>query len=161
MRTLAAFAVLLLVTACQAPPAEMTEAEIAQIEAEVMAFEESKAAAFSTLDPDRLMEFWADGDISTLNFGEDRIIGQEGLRAFYENLLPSWAETQMSWLPGCTIDVLSPELALFQGTVRQPITNQEGVSYVEQVNFTELLRNIDGEWKIQRSHASGRVVRES
>jgi uncharacterized protein (TIGR02246 family) len=35
MRTLAAVAVLLLVAACQAPPAEMNEAEIAQIEAEV------------------------------------------------------------------------------------------------------------------------------
>jgi ketosteroid isomerase-like protein len=34
MRTLAAFAILLLVAACQAPPAEMTEAEMAQIEAE-------------------------------------------------------------------------------------------------------------------------------
>ena len=36
MRTIAAFAVLLIVAACQAPPpAEMTEAEIAQYEAEV------------------------------------------------------------------------------------------------------------------------------
>jgi len=36
MRTLAAVSVLLLVAACQAPPAEMTETEVAQIEAEVM-----------------------------------------------------------------------------------------------------------------------------
>lgn len=35
MRTLAAFSVLLLVAACQAPPPEMTEAEAAQHEAEV------------------------------------------------------------------------------------------------------------------------------
>ncbi len=35
MRALPALAVLLLVSACQAPPPEMTEAEIAQIEADV------------------------------------------------------------------------------------------------------------------------------
>jgi ketosteroid isomerase-like protein len=142
-----------------APP-EMTEAEIAQIEGEVMAFEEGKPAAFSTLDPDRLMELWADAEISSVSFGEDRIIGHEAMQAFYENLLPTWAETQMEWLPGSTIQVLSPELALFQGTVRQATTNQEGVSYVQHVHFTDLLRKMDGEWKIQRNHVSGRVVPE-
>ena len=46
MRTLAAFAVLLLVAACQAPPPEMTEAEIAQAEAEVIQAIESRTDAY-------------------------------------------------------------------------------------------------------------------
>jgi ketosteroid isomerase-like protein len=146
-------------TSSTAPP-EMTDAEIAQIEAEVMAFEERKAAAFSTLDPDRLMDFWADGEISLFNFDQDRYVGQEEIRAFYEDLFGTWAQTQMEWLPGSTIDVLSPDLALFLGSVRQPLTYQEGGNYVAYVHFTDLLRKIDGEWKTQRSHASGRVVRE-
>ena len=41
MRTLVAFSVLVLVAGCQIPPPEMTEAEIAQIEAEVMEFAEA------------------------------------------------------------------------------------------------------------------------
>jgi ketosteroid isomerase-like protein len=160
MKLLAGFSVLLFVTACQTPPAEMTEAEIAQIETEVMAFEESKAAAFSTLDPDRLMELWADGEISSVSFGEDRIVGRGEMQAFYENLLPNWAETKLEWLPESTIDVLAPDLVLFQGTARQATTNQEGSSYVQHVHFTELLRKMDGEWKIRRNHVSGRVIPE-
>jgi hypothetical protein len=41
MRKTAALAVLMTVAACQAPPAEMTEAEIAEIEAEVMGWAEA------------------------------------------------------------------------------------------------------------------------
>ena len=48
--------------------AEMTEAQIAQIEAEVMAFEESKLPAFAALDADRLMGLWTDGNISSVSF---------------------------------------------------------------------------------------------
>ena len=53
MRTLAAFAVLLLVAACQTPPAEMTDAERAQIEAEVTGM------------ANRLMDLWNTGDWET------------------------------------------------------------------------------------------------
>ena len=159
MRGFLAVAVLCF-AACQAPPAEMTEAEIAQIEAEVTAFQEGKAEAYSTLDPDQVMALWADGEISQVSFGLDRIIGQEEMQAFFENLLSTWTESQMAWLPGSTIEVLSPDLALFQGTVRHATTNQEGVSRVQHVHFTDLLRKMDGEWKIQRNHVSGRVVPE-
>ena len=50
MRAFAAFFVLLLVVGCQAPPVEMTEAEIAQIEAEVMEWLREGAALVREYD---------------------------------------------------------------------------------------------------------------
>ena len=151
------FAVLMLATACRAAPPEMTEGEIAQIEAEVMAFAGTHIKAFMDLDADQLMDLWVDGNISSVSFSE-RIVGAEDMMAFYDNLVSGWAETRMEWLPGSVVDVLSPDWALFQGTTEQATTNLEGVSFVQHVHFTDLLKKVDGEWKIQRNHVSGGVV---
>jgi ketosteroid isomerase-like protein len=135
----------------------MTETQIAQIEAEVMAFEENKLPAFMALDADRLMGLWVGGDISSVSFAE-RIVGLEAMRTFYEQLVASWAETRMEWMPGSVVDVIAPDLALFQGTARQATTNEDGVSYVQNVHFTDFLKKVEGEWRIQRNHVSGGVV---
>ena len=55
MRTLAAFAVMLLVAACQTAPPEMTEAEIAQIEAEVMEAMEASVDGWRQGSAERIM----------------------------------------------------------------------------------------------------------
>lgn len=151
-------AAFLLYSSPTAPP-EMTEADRARIEAEVMAFADSHIQAFMALDAERLMDFWIAGDISSVSFAQ-RIVGADDMRAFYESLVSSWAETQMEWLPGSTVDVLSPDLALFQGTTRQATTNQEGESFVQHVHFTDLLEKVDNSWKIRRNHVSGGVVTE-
>ena len=62
MRTLAAFAVLLLVAACQSAPPEMTEAEIAQIEADAIQEIQSRTDDFWEAvlsgDAETVASFW-------------------------------------------------------------------------------------------------------
>ena len=58
MRTLSAFAVLLLFAACQTGPPEMTEAEIAQIEAEVLVAMEANFEGWRQSDVAMIMEGW-------------------------------------------------------------------------------------------------------
>lgn len=74
MRTLAAIAVLFLVAACQAPPPEMTDAEIAQIEAETTRAISDRWTAFwettQAGDFDGWADFWT-SDIRMLQPGVD------------------------------------------------------------------------------------------
>jgi ketosteroid isomerase-like protein len=74
MRTLAAFAVLFLVAACQAPPAEMTEAERAQYEAEVIQAIESRIDAFY----EALLQ--GDAQTATSFWTSDALVLMPGLR---------------------------------------------------------------------------------
>jgi ketosteroid isomerase-like protein len=138
-------------------PTQMTEAEIAQIEAEVMAFAEDHLATFEALDADRLTGYWVEGNITSVSFAE-RIVGPEEMAAFYENLVGGWATNDGEWLPGSVVDVISTDMALFQGTARQETTTPEGGSRLMNLHFTHFLKKIDGTWKIQRNHVSGGVV---
>ena len=62
------------------------------------------------------------------------------------------------WLPGSVVDVISPSMALFQGTVTSDVTMPDGEAFVQHVHHTILLAKVDGSWKIQRRHVSGGVV---
>lgn len=157
MRALPAVAVLLLVSACQAPPSQMTDAEKAQIEAEVSEWAEGFLAAFGELNPDRLMRLWVGENISSVSGGL-RLTSAAELDGFYQNLVAGWASVEMEWLPGAVVDVLSPDIALFQGTARQVAVDPEGVRGVGDVHFTNLLKKVEGAWKIQRNHVSWIVV---
>ena len=138
-------------------PVEMTEAEVAQVEAEVMAFAEDHLSAFEALDADRLTGYWVQDNVTSVSFAE-RIVGLEDMALFYENLVARWASNEMEWLPGSVVDVIASDVALFQGTARQATTSPEGESQVMEVHFTHFLRKMDGTWKIQRNHVSGGVV---
>jgi ketosteroid isomerase-like protein len=126
-------------------PTQMTEAEIAQIEAEVMAFAEDHLATFEALDADRLTGYWVEGNITSVSFAE-RIVGPEEMAAFYENLVGGWATNDGEWLPGSVVEA------------RQETTTPEGGSRLMNLHFTHFLKKIDGTWKIQRNHVSGGVV---
>jgi len=136
---------------------EMTPAEIAQIEAEVMAFSDDWAAAFNEMNADRLAAYWVQENVSSVSFA-DRRVGIEEISAAYPDLFSGRVSTNQEWLPGRVVDVLSPTAALFHGTVRSEITPSEGDAFVQHVHFTHLLRKVDGTWKLQRNHVSGGVV---
>ncbi len=114
MRALAAVAVLLLVFACQAPPpAEMTEAEIAQIEAEVMQFSEAWMDVWAKNDceagavflhPDNLSFLWSGQALNRAEWLEACI----PIVANRESFSGSWTET--------SVQVLSRDAAVFVGT---------------------------------------------
>jgi len=137
-------------------PAEMTEAEIAQIEAEVLEFAEAHLSAFGELDADLLMSFWLEDNISSVSFVQ-RMAGTEEMSAFFDGLVASWQQTNAEWQPGSIVDVISPTMALFQGTSRQEVAFSDGRELVQRVHFTHFLRKVQGEWRIQRNHVSGGV----
>jgi hypothetical protein len=115
MRALVAVVLLALISACQAPPAEMTEAEIAQVEAEVMEWAEGFLDAWRgdtrtgceanlvRVHPDHVVFLrggeprrkadWLDWCLST-NAGLEDFIGE-------------WTDKQ--------VRVLSPDAAVFLG----------------------------------------------
>jgi len=142
MKRLIAVVGLVLLVGCQAPPAEMTEAEIAQIEAEVMEFADTHLAAFSELDTDLLLSFWMDDDISSVSFAQ-RAVGTGELSAFFDGLVASWQQTESAWQPGSIVDVISPTMALFQGTNRQDVSFTDGRELVQRIHFTHFLKKIN------------------
>ncbi len=139
-----------------APP-EKTEDEIAQIQAEVIAFEEDRVDAFEERSANRLLEGWYDHDVFEVSFAE-RLAGRKETGAFYEELASRWASVEMEWMPGSTVDVISPTVALFQGTARFATTNPAGGSALQNLHIAQFLRKVDGIWKIQLEHASGGVI---
>jgi len=143
----------------EAPPAGMTEAEIAQVEAEVMDWAEDLSTAYEQLSRDRLAGYWLQENVSSVSFAE-RAVGLEEIAAIIQNLMANRASIDQEWLPGSVVDVLSPTMALFQGTMRSSVTTPDGNAFVQRVHHTILLKKVDGSWKIQRSHVSGGVVQE-
>ena len=95
MRTLAAFAVLMLVTGCQAPPAEMTEAEIAQIKAEVLSMGDQWLAAVNDVDPDGFLDlFDPAGTHATDGY---HYANYEDWVAWVERLFSTWQDVNWAW----------------------------------------------------------------
>jgi hypothetical protein len=116
MRTLFAVAVLLLVAACQAPPAEMTEAEIAQIEAAVLERAEAYLDAWAAgtpedrcratqafFHPDHMVYLTGGAPQGRADHFDYCMGGQEDWRTF----TGGWTET--------SVRVVSPDAAMFLG----------------------------------------------
>mgnify|MGYP001828313569 CR=1 FL=1 len=157
MKVFAAVACLMLVTACQAPPPpEMTEAEIAQIETEVMEWMGSHVRDYAELNPELLLGAWNAEDCSSTRFA-DRSTNRQELEAQVRRVLGGWASVNIELLPGSVVDVISPSMAVFQGTGRQEYTPQGGQPGLYRVHFTYFLEKNTGDWKIRRNHVSGGV----
>jgi uncharacterized lipoprotein YajG len=65
MKRLIAVAGLVLLVGCQAPPAEMTEAEIAQVEAEVMSWTEDWIRSATNQDADAVAALMDPADVTS------------------------------------------------------------------------------------------------
>ena len=83
---------------------EMTEAEIAQIEAEVLGFADAHLSAFGQLDADLLLSYWMEDNISSVSFAQ-RMVGTEETSTFFDGLVASWQQTSSEWQPGSIVDV--------------------------------------------------------
>ena len=145
MRTLSTLFVLSLLYACQTAPPEMTEAERAQIEAEVSGM------------ANRLMDLWNTGDWEThlslydseaLNmlWGPTLLDTHESFAefmGFIENY-PGW---EGGW-DNTFVKVLGPNSALFRGRYHTTLTDLEGVKTFWRPHWTALVeRRADG-WKM-------------
>lgn len=145
MRALAAFSVLMLVTACQtAPPAEMTEAEIAQIEAEVMAVADGWRLGFlAEADLEKYVNAqsdWAGGAFyldRTLDAGRARV---EAAWPTRDNELVGQLNTE--------VHVLAPNVATVTHTYRSTRTDTAGVVLVRDHEDFHVWVLEDAGWKV-------------
>ena len=154
MRTLAAVAALLVVAACQAPPAEMTEAEIAQYEAEVIQAIEGRVDGFYEAlrqgDAQAAASFWTP-DALVLMPGV-RVSGSE-----IQNFMAEYMETMtfLTW-EGEYLDWfihgdVAYEISSYDETYL--VDGQEVV--VSNYEFVRL-EKVDGVWMIDRLVAGPR-----
>ena len=158
IRTLFAFAILLLVTACQTAPPEMTEAEVAQIEAEALEAIEMNFEGFRQRDLEMAMEpmasniSWSWGS-RPLNYSQMREQTARTLDAF---------KTYEGDFTPIAVRVLTPDAVVVQFTYECTITYPDGriIHYPDNVTQTNLLERTEDSWKVALgSQTAGASVR--
>lgn len=150
---LAVIALLYIGPAPNAPPAEITEAEVAQIEVEVMTWSDEwiegarnqdANAVASLLDPDKAQYVIN----ATLHSGwEECVSALEGLYSGWETWRGEWS--------GRSVEVLGPDVAALMGQTRGPLTLVNGTEGINQVRLSFLLRKRADGWKAVYGHGSG------
>jgi ketosteroid isomerase-like protein len=148
MRTIAAFAVLLLVAACQAPPAEMTEAEISGAEAiqEVIPLFEAYTAGMVGGDAQSIAALYTADPVEmtpgSYRNRADIIAHYEGTTARFD--FSTWDfEPIDAWIHGDAAYVISH--------VNITQTDEGGVESLYELYSTMRLVREAGQWKIDRN----------
>lgn len=147
MKTLAAFSVLLLVAACQTAPPEVTEAERAQIEAEVLQAAEDWFDGFRQHDLDLLMAAYHPTETS---FGGGRAPRDYAtIRESWANQFENVVKYELDWTE-TVVKVLSRDAAVFQGYYDATGTYADGriFHWPGNVSFTVLMERTPDGWKI-------------
>ena len=135
-----------------APP-EMTEAEVAQIEAEVAVVGDQLMTAMNNLDVEALSALY---DPSSMhgNDGSVYYASYDEWVAHLEQLFGSFEEMSSEWT-NTRVDVLAADAALFVGqsdaTLKRTEQGESRKGYV-----TLVFRNTDGVWKIIHQASVGR-----
>ena len=131
----------------RSPPAEpeMTEAEIAQIEAEVWAATDANFEGFRQLDPALAMEVWH-RDVSWS--WSSRPLNYDQLLQQTTDVLQSFSSYEGAFTP-VAVRVLSPDAAVGQFTYECTITYPDGrvVHYPNNVTMTNLMERTPQGWK--------------
>ena len=153
MRTLAAVAVFMLLSSCQASPAQMSEAQIAQVEGEVAAVGDQLMTAMNNLDVVALSALYDPSSMQG-NDGSFYYATYDEWVVHVQQMFGSFEELRMEWT-NTRVDVLAPDVALFVGQSDATLERTEQSEAHE--GYTSLvLRNIDGAWKIIHQASVGR-----
>ena len=154
MKRLITVAGLVLLVGCQAPPVEMTEAEIAQIEAEVTAVAHQLMEGFKNLD---LEEAAAVYDPSSMhgNDGATYYATYDEWVVHLEEMVARFDEMDGEWM-NTRVDVIGPDAAVFVGQYDWTVTAVSGTRSRVEAFITQVMRAIGGEWKITHQASMGR-----
>jgi hypothetical protein len=138
------------------PPAEMTEAEIAQIEADVMAVAAEMKTASDNLDTDAVV---ASYDPSAMHGtdGTTYYPTYEDWAAHLRDLGGRFQERTSEWR-NTRVDVLARDAAVFVGQYEVTGTQVSGDMTRVQVYMTLVMRNIEGVWKVVHQASTGRWI---
>jgi ketosteroid isomerase-like protein len=164
MRALAAAAVLLMVSACQAPPP--TEPEFTQADRQVIAAEIERLSAESLRSgkPEEMaafLDYWSESadsyfvtEPALFAQGVRVITTMQALREFFDPARWNRQSTNMSW-QSSRVAVLSPEYAVQVGELHFSVTNLEGeTGSTFPMSSTTVWVKEDGAWKIMHHHQS-------
>ena len=161
MRTLAALAVLLLVAACQAPPAEMTVGERQAIADELHQLNLQLNRLGETNDLEGMLEYWvADpsayfvGDPASFLQGVRLLHSKAEIQEFFGPMQRARSSTNLSVLND-HVAVLSPTLAIQVLEQKYSVTDtlgNTGPEYPETA--TTVWVKEDGAWKMLHFHQS-------
>jgi len=135
-----------------APPAEMTDAEQAQIEVEITDWMDDFLATSKTLDPVQHMALY---DQANGSFASGAASGDspEEYTEFFQSLFGQWASYEAEWLQN-RIEIVTSDAVAFQGTAGLVTTDHEAVQSEVNVHFSGFLVKVAGEWKARFFHAS-------
>ncbi|MGD8360982.1 MAG: nuclear transport factor 2 family protein [Gemmatimonadota bacterium] len=135
-----------------APP-EMTEAEIAQVEADAATVGDQWLAAVNGINADAFLDLFDSANTYAVDGAYyatyDEWVGRiQRLFSTWENVDWAWGETR--------VDVIAPDAAMFVGQTEGTRTRTDGQTSNARVGVTLLVRKIGGVWKIVYQGSAGR-----
>lgn len=153
MRALLAVAVLMIVSACQAPPAEMTPEQVAQIEEAVLAQANALIETQNAFDAEGFLAQFSTDELDWYNQDVHHTSFQD-LAGVLENFFTGLDAFDSGW-KNVSVEVLSETTALCRGEWWGVQTRGEVASRYESVFWTSLHEvQTDGSWKITTVHQS-------
>ena len=154
MRALAAFSVLVLVAACQAPPTEMTEAEKADIAAEVDSLTNEMWEAWKIFDWDRGLAFIEDAPETTWRSTVQTMYSVAEMKEVWETALAGFGRQDVNFTDSRTI-VLTPEIVWTLREANYVLFDTAGAEVnTGQFAETAVWVKRSGEWKVLLAHDS-------
>jgi ketosteroid isomerase-like protein len=162
MRALAAVAVLVLVSACQAPPPpEMTGADRQAIAAEIERLSAESLGSGSPDEMETFLAYWSESadsyfvtEPALFAQGVRVITTMQALREFFDPAGWNRQSTNISW-QSSRVAVLSPEYAVQVGELHFSITDLEGeTGSTFPMSSTTVWVMEGGAWKIMHHHQS-------
>ena len=134
------------------PSSEITEAQIAEIEAEVLDWSDQWLEAGTNLD--------SEGVAALLDQDDGHFVSGAAYRATWAEYLAGSQEVYGSlkewggeW-DARRVDILGPGVALLTGQATGPWTLADGSRFTNRVRFTMVVREIEGVWKALYGHIS-------
>jgi ketosteroid isomerase-like protein len=135
-------------------PPEMTGAEIAQIQTEVEAMADQMMTAFNNLDTEAATALFDPSSMDG-NDGSSYYANYDEWVAHVQDLFGRFQELSSEWTSR-RVDVLAPDVALFVGQNEARVTQTDGSEYTIHGYMTDVVRKIDGAWKIIHQASVGR-----
>jgi hypothetical protein len=136
-----------------APPAEMTEAEVAQIEAEVSAVGDQWIASMNAIDVTACAGLF--DPAGTHGVDGAYYANYEEWVEHLERLFSTWEAVNVAWT-NTRVDVLASDAAMFVGEGEGVVTRTERGDYNLFVGTTLLAKRIGDEWKLTFQGTAGR-----
>jgi len=151
MKKLIAVAGLVLLVGCQAPPADMTEAEIAQIEAEVMEASDYLIDGWNAHDAETFLTMFHPTKVSHA-WGGRVWTNHSELSEEWVSVMETTDSVKISWTDR-NVRVLTDQTAMFQGSTELTIYYTDGriVRYPGTAHWTGLFEPSEAGWKMTTS----------